>query len=231
QGLFTTFLTLQSDPAVFEATAKRYGVHTVLWSHRHSPEAAPLLRYLAEGHGWRPVYVDLAASVFRREAIGDGQSAIDLDDPALAGTILDEARRAEAASVRLDPAPGLLRRLLPRRDVPVAVVNAALFFGAVGSNAVAEPLFREALRRAPQNAVIHYDLGLVLDRSGRPAEARREFDSALALRASFSAAREALALRRLGDGDAEGALADWAAAERGGRLAPPSLAARGALLA
>jgi len=56
-------------------------------------------------------------------------------------------------------------------------------------------------------------------------------DSARARRAAFSAAREALALRRLGDGDAEGALADWAAAERDGPLAPPSLAARGALLA
>ncbi len=231
KALFTTYLTLQTDPSLFEETVKRFGARTVLWSHRHSPEAAGLLRYLAEGHGWRPVFVDLAASVFTRDASAEGPPTIDLDDPALAGSILDEVRRAEAASARLDPAPAFLRRLLPRRDVPVAEVNAALFFGAIGSNAIAESLFREALKKAPENAVVHYDLGLVLDRSGRPFEARREFESALAIQASFSAAREALALRRLGDGDAEGALRDWAAAERKAPLAPPSLAARGALLA
>src|SRR5207247_9346159 len=70
-----------------------------------------------------------------------------------------------------------------------------------------------------------------LDRSGRPSEARREFESALLIEPSFSPAREALALRRLGDGDPEGALRDWEAAERRAPLAPPSLAARGALLA
>ncbi|HYS05052.1 MAG TPA: tetratricopeptide repeat protein [Candidatus Dormibacteraeota bacterium] len=231
QALFSTYLALQTDPSVFEETATRFGARTVLWSHRHSPEAAGLLRYLAQGHGWRPVFVDLAASVFTRDESPQGAPTIDLDDPSLAVSVLDQVRRAEAASARLDPAPAFLRRLLPRRDVPVAVVNAALFFGAVGSNAVAESLFREALKKAPDNAVVHYDLGLVLDRSGRPSEARREFESALLIEASFSPAREALALRRLGDGDPEGALRDWEAAERRAPLASPSLAARGALLA
>ncbi len=231
QALFTTYLRLQSDPALFEDTAKRFGAVSVLWSHRNSPEAAPLLRFLASGHGWRPIFVDLSASVFTRQPPGSGPATIDLEEPALAGSILHEIHRAEALSARLDPAPAFLRRLLPRREVPVAEVNAALFFGAVGSHRIAETLFREALRKAPGNAVVHYDLGLVLDHSGRADEARHEFETAIALEGSFSAAREGLALLRLREGDAEGALRDWAAAERDSSLTPPSLLARGALLA
>jgi len=231
ERLFSTFLAMQRDPALFEETAKAYGADTVLWSHHHSPEAAPLLRYLAEGHGWRPVFVDLAASVFTRVPPGDGPPSIDLDDPGLGSAILAEVQRAKAESASLDPAPAFLRRLLPRRDVPVAEVNAALFFGAVGAHRVAEMLFGEALRIAPANAVIHYDLGLVLERSGRSGEARRQFEEALRIDASFSAAREALALCLLREGDAEGALREWAAAERASPLGSASLVARGALLA
>ena len=231
RALFTTYLKLQGDPVVFEQTARTYGVDAVLWSHRHSPEAAPLLHYLAGGNGWRPIYVDLAASVFARERTASVPPAVDLQDPELGRKILDEIHEAEARSARLDPAPSFVRRLLPRRAVPVAEVNAALFFGAVDSHAIAEMLFREALLKAPANPVIHYDLGLVLDRARRPEEARREFETALSLRPSFSPAREALALRRLADGDREGALLEWAAAERVSPLASPSLLARGGLLA
>ena len=231
ERLFSTFLGMQSDTVLFEATAKEYGVRTVLWSHQHSPSAAPLLRYLTEGHGWRPVFVDLAASVFMRAEPEGGPPTIHLDDPGVGRAILDEVRRARAESARLDPGPAFLRRLLPRRDVPVAEVNAALFFGAVGSYQVAETLFREALRVAPRNAVIHYDLGLVLERAGKPIEALREFEAALDIDASLSAAREALALRMVRGGDAEGALREWAAAERTSSLSTASLVARGTLLA
>jgi Flp pilus assembly protein TadD len=231
RALFTTSLMLQSDPVVFEETARRFGARTVLWSHRHSPEAAPLLRYLAGRNGWRPIYVDMAASVFTRDATAITSPTVDLGAAALGGKILDEIHEAEARSSRLDPAPALVRRLLPREDVPVAEVNAALFFGAVDSHAIAERLFREAVRKAPANPVIHYDLGLVLERAGRTGEARREFETALGLGPSFSAAREALALRRLADGDPDGALLEWAAAERESPLASPSLVARGRLLA
>jgi len=215
---------------VFETTATRYGARTVIWSHRDSGQAAPLLRYLAQGHGWRPVFVDLAAAVFTRDAAAPRSPTVDLSDPQLAVSIRDQLRRAAAESAGFDPAPAFLRRLLPRREVPVAEVNAALFFGAVGSDAVAESLLREALEKAPRNAVIHYDLGLVLDRSGRAAEALREYGTAVSLKDSFAAAREALALSRLREGDADGALADWELAERRGPLTPASLAARGALL-
>jgi Flp pilus assembly protein TadD len=232
ETLFRTYLGLQSDPALFEETARRLGVRTVLWSHRHSPEASALLRYLADSPDWRLVYVDLAACVFMREPEGDGAGepeAIDPGDHGLGDRILREIRDAENA--RVDPAPGFLRRLLPRRPVPVATVNAALFFGITGGVAAAETLFRAALVQAPDNAVIHYDLGLVLARGARGGEASAEFETALRLDPGMGAAREGLALNLLEEGDEEGALRHWAAAEDSGPLALASLRARGALLA
>ena len=231
EKLFAAFLGMEADPALFETMARTYGVDTVLWSHRHSPEAAPLLRYLARGHGWRLVFVDLAASVFARTKPGSAAPSIDPDDPELGRAILAQVRSAEAESRRLDPAPSFVRRVLPRLDVPVAEVNAAVFFGVVDGVRVAEMLFREALRVAPDNAAIHYDLGLVLERAGRAHEARGEFEASLAGDPSFSSAREALALNVLKAGDANGALKEWAMVERSSSLALPSLVARGALLA
>ncbi|HYS78502.1 MAG TPA: tetratricopeptide repeat protein, partial [Candidatus Dormibacteraeota bacterium] len=233
ESLFKAYLRLQREPAVFEDLAKKYGVDTVVLSHRQSPESSALLKHLAEGGGWRPVYLDLSASVFMRGPAGgvDAPPAIDLRDPDFGVRVLQQARRAEDAAGALDPAPALLRRLLPRREVPVAEVNAALFFGTVGGDQAAETLFRAALAQTPHNPIIHYDLGLVLDHSGRPAAARSEFETALSEDASFGAAREALALRRLKDGDPEGALREWSIAERSGPLTPASLQARGTLLA
>ncbi|MBI1950099.1 MAG: tetratricopeptide repeat protein [Acidobacteria bacterium] len=234
ESLFRTYLGLERDPALFEATARRLGVHTVLWSHRHSPEASALLRHLAGGPGWRPVYVDMSASVFVRSAQGDeapGPGTIDLSDPGLGSRILEEVRRAEEEAARKDPAPAFLRRFLPRRPVPVATVNAALFFGIAGSPVVAETLFRAALQRAPGNAILHYDLGLVLERTGRGGEARAEFEAALRVDPSLGPAREGLALRLLKEGDPEGALRQWTAAERSGPLSEASLLARGGLMA
>lgn len=232
ETLFRTYLALERDPVLFEETARKLGAGTVLWSHRHSPEASVLLRYLADSPDWRLVYVDLAASVFMRKPAGGGvggPEAIDRADKTLGDRILREIRNAEAA--RADPAPAFLRRLLPRRPVPVAAVNAALFFGITGADAAAETLFRAALAQAPENPVIHYDLGLVLARAGRGGEAQAEFETALRHDPSMGAAREGLALHLLAEGDEPGALRHWAAAERSGPLAVPSLRARGALLA
>ena len=232
ESLFRAYLGLQNDPALFEETARRLGARTVLWSHRHSPEAAGLLRYLADSPDWRLVYVDLAACVFMREPEGtpaDVPEAIDPADSGLGERILQEIRQAEAA--RTDPAPAFLRRLLPRRPVPVAAVNAGLFFGITGAERTAETLFRAALAQAPGNAVIHYDLGLALSRAGRGGEATVELEAALRLDPGLSAAREGLALQLLEKGDEEGALRQWAVAEDDGPLAPASLRARGALLA
>lgn len=233
--LFATYLRMQGDPQVFEGVARDDRIGIVVLSLRQSPEAAPLLRHLAAGQGWRPVFLDLAAAVFVREdpvAGGAGAPAsIDLGDPRLATALLEEIGEARARSAALDPLPAGLRRLLPRREAPVAEANAAIFFAVLGRDVAAEALFREALRQAPRNAALRYDLGLVLVHAGRPQEARIAYERALGFDPGFTPARSALALLLLAHDDPEGALAQWAMVERSGSLDATALEARGGLLA
>ena len=235
EDLFVDALRLRQEPQFFERIAGRYGVTAVLWSHRESAAAAPLLRYLASGHGWRVAFVDLSAAVFVRDAAkrrdGGMVPFLDLDDPRLATRVLDGLRDAEARSAASDPLPAFLRRVLPRRDAPVAEAEAAIFFATIGRRPSAELLFDAALRRDPANPILRYDLGALLDQSGDRKGARRAYEEALALRPSYAPARESLALLLVRSGDVEGALAQWGLAERSGRLGPASLEARGALLA
>jgi tetratricopeptide (TPR) repeat protein len=235
RDLFSTYLRLQNDPAVFEEVSRRYDIDVVLWSHGESPYAGPLLRYLASHHGWSPVFIDLSAAVFMRDSLiasrGDAVKAIDPDDSRLLDHILDQAGEAGAASARRDPLSGPLRRWLPRRDVPVAEVSAALFFGSIGSTGPAERLLRMALGRSTRNPVLQYDLGLVLDASGRRDEARRRYELALAEDGAFAAAHEALARVLARSGDPDGAVEQWRLAERQGPLPPAALEERGRLQA
>jgi Flp pilus assembly protein TadD len=92
-------------------------------------------------------------------------------------------------------------------------------------------LFREAIALSPRHPVLRYNLGRVLEEAGRAREARAAYGEALEIEPGFAAAREALALRLLRDGDAPGALREWGRAERDGDLSPVSRRARGALLA
>ncbi len=231
-ALYAHYLRLQQDPRAFEETARRYGADLVVWSLRDSPEAAPLLRYLGGDHGWRPVFIDLAAAVFARRGVEalDRLPAVDPGDPLLAERIGRQVEEAEQAATRADPAPVLLRRFLPRREVPVADVNAALFFGVIGRPRTAETFFRRALAKAPENPVLHYDLGLAVAADGHDEEARRYFEEALRRDPAFAPARSALALARLRAGDADGALDEWRLAERSAPLDPLSLEARAGIL-
>ena len=235
--LFATYLRLQIDPQFFEETARRFGIDAVLWGHRQAPRAMPLLRHLSDGHGWRPVFADLTASIFVREPVGDLPAegagtppAINLTDPSLSQAILAQAAGARLRSEQLDPAPAWLRRMLPRRPVPVAEVSAALFFAAAGVPAAAESLFREAVSLAPRDPVLRYDLGLALRAGGQAPEARLEFERSLDLDDTYAPAHNALALLLAGDGRVDEALRHWARAERGGALDGASLEVRGALL-
>lgn len=230
--LFVDYLSLQADPTLFEEIARRYDVRVVL--PRFRPEWTALLRHLSGGNGWRPVHVDHAAAVFvRDDAAGTTPDlpTVDLRDPDLGRRILGEVHAAVAASVARDPLPAFLRAIIPLHAVPVAEVNAALFFAMVGAHANAELLFREALLKAPADPRLHYDLGLVLDRAGRRDEARRAFEAALAHDPGFAPARVAHGICLSEAGDSDGALRDWALAERQGALGPRSLHARGAILA
>jgi tetratricopeptide (TPR) repeat protein len=234
-ALFTESLALQQDPRRFESAVRRLGIGAVLWSHRHSLDAVPLLRHLASSPEWHPAFVDLSAVVFVRNEEGaptrNDLPMLDLGSPALVNDILRQIDAAERDGANRDPLPGWLRRMIPRREVPVAEVSAALFFAAVDRHEAAERLLRAAIDRAPANAILHYNLALVLARAGRDPEARVALDTALRLERGQSDAWALGAMLHLRAGDEQAALRDWAVAERHGPLPAASLQARGALRA
>jgi len=235
--LFAAYLRLQQDPGAFEEEARSRGIDAVVWSHRHALEAVPLLRHLAAGNGWHLAHVDLAAAVFVRDGnaapagLPSTLPAVDLEAHPPTERLLAEADVAAANAQAADPLPGWLRRRLPRVEIPAAETGAALFFAIIGEPTIAEPLLRDAARRAPWSATLRYDLGLVLAQAGRPAEAAAAFADSLTIDAGFTAARAGLALMSLRAGDPDGALREWARAEQDGPLPPSARQARGALLA
>jgi tetratricopeptide (TPR) repeat protein len=227
-ALFAAYLTAQQDPRQFDRLAERYGIHTVVWSHRNALEAGPLLLHLADSTAWRLVFLDLAAAVFARVEGGgpsDTPGGSPLDRAGTVPRLLVEAGRAEVRARADDPLPGWLRRICPRVEVPAAEVGAALFLALVGRPAEAEPLLRDAVRRAPWSAHLQYDLG-------RGDEAVGALQAALGLDAGLTEAGAALALLRLRAGDEDGALRDLDRLESGGSSLPAAARqARGALLA
>ena len=231
-ALFSAYMASQQDPRQFERQVERFGIRTVVWSHRHALDAAPLLRHLAGGQGWRLAHVDLAAAVFTRAESGGGEVVALLDRPGVVDRLLESAARAEESARADDPVPAWVRRVWPRVEVPAAEVGAGLFFALIGRPALAEPLFADAARRAPWSPELRFDLGLVLAQSGRPTEAREAFEAALRLDPGLGDAAAALAMLRLGAGDEDGALQDLDRAARGGAALPAAARqARGAILA
>ena len=231
--LYGTYVSLQQDVHRFEREATRLGLDSVIWSHRHALDAAPLLRYLASGHGWRLVHVDLAASVFAREPTEFPGASASLPDAVVpdAARLLLEAAAAEVQTTADDPLPAWLRSLVPRVEVPTAEVGAALFCVVIGYPEAGERLLRDAVRRAPWSPELHYDHGLALSQLNRDQEARAAFLEALRLDSGMTHAAVALALLKLRAGDEEGALRDLERAGRRDSLPARALQARGQLLA
>jgi tetratricopeptide (TPR) repeat protein len=225
--LYPAYLALQQDPRRFEEEASRRGISTVVWSHRHALDAAPLLRHLAGGSGWRLVHLDLAAAVFARPPA----AAIDLDDAGLVPSILRQAADAESATRASDPLPGWARRLLPRLEVPVAEVGCALFLAVIGRPQSAQPILADAVHRAPWSAPLRYDLGLALLQSGRGSDAVGAFEEALRRDPGFGMAAAGVGLVAAQAGDVKAALAAWERAERAGALPASMRHARAGLLA
>jgi predicted O-linked N-acetylglucosamine transferase (SPINDLY family) len=73
----------------------------------------------------------------------------------------------------------------------------------------AESLYRQALVSAPQSFDAHHLLGVLLAQTGRPGEARHEFDTALALRPGDATALSSIGKLLLAAGDAQGARAAY----------------------
>ncbi|HZN04089.1 MAG TPA: hypothetical protein VFD06_10960, partial [Candidatus Polarisedimenticolia bacterium] len=167
ESLFAIWLQALSDPVRFEAEARARGIGLVVWSHRSAVDAAPLLRHLATSPSWRLVHLDLESALFlRREAGGGPEVASDSDLEAPALRLLAEAEAAAARARDQDPAPGWLRRILPRLDIPTGETGAALFLALTGRPGSAVALFEDACRRAPWSAPLRYDLGLARAQAG-----------------------------------------------------------------
>jgi tetratricopeptide (TPR) repeat protein len=231
--LFAVYLGAEQDPVRFEEEARLRDIRVVLWSHTQVLEAAPLLKHLASDPGWSLVHLDLAASVFaRRDAFPEGAApAVDpRADPVLEALLAGADEVARRTQVQ-DPIPGIVRRLLPRRDVPAPEVGAGLFLALSGAPSSAARLLDDAARRAPWSAPLQYDVGLALSGAGQDDQARSRFEAAVRLDPSLMDARAALGLLDLRAGDDRGALAQWAEAERHGTLPGAALQARGALQA
>ncbi len=233
-GLFATYVGLQRDPLAFEREARARRITAVLWSHPHVLDAAGLLEHLAADPGWRLQAVDLSGALFVRPEAWHGGDPVVLDGDGgarLGDRMLQEAEAASEQARRADPMPAMLRRVLPRREIPSAETGAAIFLALVGRPALAAPILEDAVRRAPASAPLRHDLGMVLTALDRDDEARRAFEAAIALDPGLAGARAALGDLAWRAGDAAGALVWWEQAERAGGLGPASRQSRARLFA
>jgi hypothetical protein len=75
---------------------------------------------------------------------------------------------------------------------PEAYNDLAVVYGDMGRYDKAENITREGLKIAPDNALLHYTLGAILEITGRREEARPEFEETLRLNPDKVEAREGL---------------------------------------
>jgi tetratricopeptide (TPR) repeat protein len=98
------------------------------------------------------------------------------------------------------------RRALGLLGIAVLVLLAALSWRQLGHWRDSLALFQRAVDVAPNNALMHNNLGTVLEQRGRIEEAARHYRQAIELRPAYPEAHNNLAAVLLGRGDAAGAL-------------------------
>jgi len=217
EGVLESYLKSTADPAVFEEIARRYQITTVLWPHQRAIEGRTLLSYLARGPGWVMVHLDPSAVVYLR---ADLMSPARLD----AGPFPPGRDRRE---VYADLAGRLARH--PFAGPPIREIALGEFFSVSGDPSGAEYFYRAALERLPRSPALLYGHALALERLGRTAEARTEYEKAAAIDPDYLPAQTALGSALLDEGrlpDAERALDR---AYRGGETGAELLTARARL--
>jgi len=217
-GVLETYLRAVADPEVFEETTRRYQITAVLWPHQRAIEGRALLQWLAGGHGWVLIHLDPGTAVYaRREVLTPGTPA----GAALPGNRPPAEMRA------------FLRRRLaeaPFAGPPIREIALAEFLAITGDPAGAESFLLPAIAALPRSAPLRYNLGLALERLGRPAEARAAFALAAELDPGLAAAQGALGSLALDDGDTDEAERRLERAWRGGDRSARVLADRARLL-
>jgi tetratricopeptide (TPR) repeat protein len=106
---------------------------------------------------------------------------------------LEQAGASFRHAIKLDPAS------------PAGYCALATVLSSLGREAEAEMV----LRHAPDDAQVHFNLGVLLEQAGQRAAARVSYERALQIDANHPQARLNLGAMKLDAGDAEGALGDF----------------------
>lgn len=129
-------------------------------------------------------------------AVGDGGNAERNDRMRLAKALIDEGRNSEAVAT-LDP--WVTNHAL---DSPASYLLGLAAYRA-NNNRLAEQAFRGGIVAQPDDAKMHYGLGITLLRTGASTEAARCFERAVGLDPSLTRARQRLEeTRHQGDREA-----------------------------
>ena len=192
-GVLESYLKAIADPEYFASLVDKYQITAVLWPHQRALEARPLLKWLAEGHGWVMGHLDPGGVVYVRN---------DMMTPTL--------QRLEHFGTGL-PRVALyadLRRQLaaePFAGPPIREVALGEFFSVTGDPQGAAEFLQPAVEALPRSATLRQEYGLALERQGKRAEARAEYEEAVRLDPRLTLALAALGAMALEDGDSKGA--------------------------
>lgn len=192
-GVLESYLKAVADPEYFAAMTEKYQITAVLWPHQRAIEARPLLKWLAEGHGWVMQHLDPGGVVFVRD---------DMITPKL-----QRLERFGSGRPR-DALYADLRRQIagePFYGPPIREVALGEFFSITGDTQGAAEFLRTAIEALPGSATLRQEYGLALERQGKRAEARAVYEEAVRLDPRLTAAQVALGVMALQDGDRAGA--------------------------
>jgi Tfp pilus assembly protein PilF len=192
-GVLESYLKAIADPEYFVSMVEKYQITAVLWPHQRVIEARPLLKWLAEGHGWVMQHLDPGGVVFVRS---------DIVTPTLQrlerfGS--DRSREALYADLRRQIAAE------PFAGPPIREVALGEFFSVTGDPQGAAEFLRPAVEALPGSASLRQEYGLALERQGKRAEARAAYEEAVRLDPRLASALVALGAMALEDGDRAGA--------------------------
>jgi Tfp pilus assembly protein PilF len=192
-GALESYLGAIADPESFAAMVEKYQITAVLWPHQRALEARPLLKWLAEGHGWVMEHLDPGGVVFVRD---------DMMTPTL-----QRLERIGTGRPR-DALYADLRRQIaaePFAGPPIREVALGEFFSVTGDPQGAAEFLRPAVEALPRSATLRQEYGLALERQGKRAEARAAYEEAVRLDPRLTPALVALGAMALADGDGAGA--------------------------
>ncbi|HYV84840.1 MAG TPA: hypothetical protein VFB49_02925 [Patescibacteria group bacterium] len=192
-GVLENYLKAIADPEAFLSMVEKYQITAVLWPHQRALEARPLLKWLAEGHGWVMQHVDPGGVVFVRD---------DIMTPTLVKlTPFGSGRPRQAVY------DDLRRQIAdePFAGPPIREIALGEFFSVTGDAQGAAEFLGSAVERLPRSASLRQDYGLALERQGRRAEARQAYEAAAHLDPRLTSAQVALGAMSLEDGDLAGA--------------------------